>query len=208
MTFCLNCGNRLNDGDRFCFKCGAKTGGGDTTITEVGESEVPGAAVCSKCGAKALPGDRFCGSCGAEIGDSKAPVSRAEQRAEHKGVSSKTTCSRCHAEVLKSDYVCFHCGNRLGGDEALKVEGGEIGKFISATSVSMCVSADKNNTKAKDMTSYIESAIAIGLILAKRQPELTDSCVQWWSTTRQGNADEFVDGTIQMYNNFKVSQGK
>ncbi len=90
----------------------------------------------------------------------------------------------------------------------MKVGAGEIGKYINATSVSMCVSADANKAKANDMTSYIESAIAIGLILAKRQPELADSCRQWWNVTRQGNADEFVDATIQMFNDSEAAQSK
>ena len=204
MTFCLNCGNRLGEGDKFCFHCGSKLGGSDTPIVEVGDKKARSATICSKCGTEVSAGDKFCGSCGTELGGSDALIAEAED----KEVSSTTACSRCHAEVRGDDYVCFHCGNRLGGSDTLKVEPGEIGKFINATSVFMCVGADKNKAKAKDMASYIESAIAIGLVLAKRQPELADSCIQWWSVTRQGNADEFVDGTVQMYNNFKADERK
>lgn len=51
---CAECGNLLNDTDKFCDQCGA-------------EVPVDAQSECSECHAKYEKGDRFCAKCGASL---------------------------------------------------------------------------------------------------------------------------------------------
>ena len=53
--FCHNCGNSMNDNERFCSKCGTlRTGARE--------------AVCRTCGSELQSGAAFCDKCGAQVG--------------------------------------------------------------------------------------------------------------------------------------------
>lgn len=75
----------------------------------------------------------------------------------------------------------------------------EIGKFLSYVAGVMSYGADLQKIKSKDMAPQLEAGIALGLLLAKKQPELVDACVQYWSFTRDTDPDEYVASTLKMY---------
>lgn len=54
MSFCIKCGNQLNDDSAFCSKCGTKVESKATNI-------------CSRCGAEMEDGMLFCSKCGTKI---------------------------------------------------------------------------------------------------------------------------------------------
>lgn len=52
--FCNNCGNQINEGEKFCTQCG---------------TPVPQERLCPSCQAKLPDGAIFCGQCGTKVGE-------------------------------------------------------------------------------------------------------------------------------------------
>ena len=117
-------------------------------------------------------------------------------------------CSKCGAEVSKEDKFCGTCGEKLTGTDKTIVQASDIGRFLQVLSIFLAQSVKQNKAKNEGLVPYFESAIALGLLLAKRQNELPQACTQWWNFTREGSSDEFVDNMIDMYNGFQASQNE
>ncbi|MFH1002935.1 MAG: hypothetical protein V1780_02190 [Chloroflexota bacterium] len=83
---------------------------------------------------------------------------------------------------------------------------GDIGRFLAFTSVAICFKADMAKTPVKEMTSQVEAAIALGFLLAKRQPELVDACLEYWNQTRQTDADKYVDSMLHLYQELQAAE--
>ena len=89
VTFCNNCGNQIQEGQKFCVKCG----------TPVNQSEN---TRCEKCGATVPNGTNFCNACG-------APISKTQkmfcQFCGEKYEEGQTFCKKCGNKVVKSNII-------------------------------------------------------------------------------------------------------
>lgn len=101
------------------------------------------------------------------------------------------------SSVSDSAEQGFYINTGKGGSEMttgkLTLEPRFIGDFLHSISYTFCYADDVKNKKAKDMEWQIEASICLGLILAKKQPELVDACIQYWDFTHEKTADEFLD---------------
>ena len=88
--FCNNCGNQLQEGQRFCAKCGA-------------EAAQAAPAVCEKCGAELVEGAKFCNVCGTAVAGQKSMF-----------------CQFCGQKFEEGETFCGKCGNKLSGKAAPK----------------------------------------------------------------------------------------
>ena len=61
--FCLNCGDKINDGEVICKGCGKLSAGLRDELLSM--SEKIAEFKCEKCGGDIRKGQRFCGNCGA-----------------------------------------------------------------------------------------------------------------------------------------------
>jgi len=82
-SFCNNCGNQLQPGEKFCTKCGADV----TQDTDVR---------CEQCGAIVPKGTNFCNACG-------APVNKTQ----------KAFCQFCGEKYDEGEAFCKKCGNKI-----------------------------------------------------------------------------------------------
>ena len=87
--------------------------------------------------------------------------------------------------------------------EEVTLDPHDIGTFLNWIASYICYQADEERVKTKEMTSYLESAIALGLLLAEQRPELVDACAEYWRYTRQGAPDDYVNSTHMLYQKFK-----
>jgi hypothetical protein len=83
--------------------------------------------------------------------------------------------------------------------EGINIPPSEIGNFLSNISGATCYTMGIKMKKAKEMAPVVDVAIALGLLIAKKQPQLIDACIQHWNTTRPYSADEFVDMVFNVY---------
>ncbi len=83
--------------------------------------------------------------------------------------------------------------------EKLILEPKEIGSFLAYISSVFAVHMEKKAKKTQDKASYIEAAIMLGVILAKRRPELVDACIQYASFTRTETLDDNLDRALRVY---------
>ncbi len=83
--------------------------------------------------------------------------------------------------------------------EEINIPPSDIGKFLSTIAGATCYIMGTEMKKAKEMSPVVDVAIALGLLLSKRQPQLVDACIQHWNATRPYNADEFVDKVFTVY---------
>lgn len=62
--FCINCGNKIEEGAKFCSKCGTAV-----NATQANEEiqEIQHDPVCLSCREKIIPGNKFCVKCGQPI---------------------------------------------------------------------------------------------------------------------------------------------
>lgn len=88
--------------------------------------------------------------------------------------------------------------------ETSRIRPTDIGRFLNFTAGFICSGAERIGKKVKprDMAPFMEMAIAFGLLLAKRQPELIDAGYQYWSFTRSMTPEEYVDGAIDLYERY------
>ena len=83
--------------------------------------------------------------------------------------------------------------------EEIFIPQSDIGKFLSYIAGATCYTMGIKMKKAKDIAPVVDVAIALGLLLAKRQPQLVDACIQHWNATRPYDADEYVDRILATY---------
>lgn len=89
--------------------------------------------------------------------------------------------------------------------ERVLIEAKDIGRFLRYMALATCTSAEKGKKRPKDMVDDVEVAIALGLLMAQRQPELTEACAQYWSFTREPEPDKFVDSMLAVYQQMKAA---
>ena len=90
------------------------------------------------------------------------------------------------------------------------LEPGGIGNFLFYVSSLFASRADQARIKPKDMAPDFETAITLGLMLAKRQPELVDACYQFCNFIRtpKQNTDDMVDVTLTIYQQMVDAKSK
>jgi predicted O-linked N-acetylglucosamine transferase (SPINDLY family) len=92
--------------------------------------------------------------------------------------------------------------------ETVFVQPGDIGRFLSNIAGATCYTMGVPEKKAKEMAPVVDKAIALGLLLAQRQPQLLDACVQHWNSTYQTDADEYVDTMLNLYKRLITKEGE
>jgi membrane protease subunit (stomatin/prohibitin family) len=133
-TPCPQCGNILQEGDRFCNKCGydislqQNNKANQATCNKCGSPLSQSAKFCPQCGKKYNP----CPKCGADLQEEGAtcpscgyeapsPCPNCQQPIENKnakfcpacGTSLVKQCSKCHTEVTGQTKFCPECGQPL-----------------------------------------------------------------------------------------------
>ena len=83
--------------------------------------------------------------------------------------------------------------------ETVFVQPDDIGTFLGFIAGFMCYAMNVPEKKAVEMAPVVDAAIALGLLLAKRQPQLVDACVRHWNCTYPSDADEHVDMMLDAY---------
>ena len=100
MAFCIQCGHRNPDEERFCDQCGSPLVWGAEKASPSESS--PSVQTCPGCGKRRSDGERFCTSCGHRFG-ATPPAAPAESVASPAGVPKITMTSQ-GAEPQKSDF--------------------------------------------------------------------------------------------------------
>ena len=90
--------------------------------------------------------------------------------------------------------------------ERVLIEAKDIGRFLRYMALATCTRAEEGKKRPKDMVDDVEVAIALGLLMAKRQPELSEACAQYWSFTRSPEPDKFVDSMLTVYQQMKDAE--
>ena len=85
----------------------------------------------------------------------------------------------------------------------IKIDKTDIASFLGLVGHLMCHEASENRVKVKDMQNHFSTAMALCFMLAKKQPELVDACIQWWDFTQDIKHEEFVKQWLGNYKEFK-----
>lgn len=125
-------------------------------------------------------------------------------------------CPQCGNKVGKDDKFCFACGAKLEAGERssgvdkqqnkkdLSLKDEEIGQFLTCYGAMTCHLAKTNKIKKiEDMGRVLEVSVGLGLMLAKRQPELSDAYIQYSKYTRGADPSEDVDMWLEAYESFR-----
>lgn len=90
-------------------------------------------------------------------------------------------------------------------EEKRNINKNDVGKFLTFVSNIVCQRAEQERKKPEEMFEQIEAVAALGLMMAKRHPELIRACEKHWVVTRSSSPDEFIDTWIAMYQSFEES---
>ena len=125
-------------------------------------------------------------------------------------------CPQCGNKVGKDDNFCFACGAKLEADERstsvekqqnkkdLSLKKEEIGQFLSYYSAMVCQLAKENKVKKiEDMDAVLQRSVGLGLMLAKRQPELSDAYIEYFKYMLEPDRNEDVGNWLALYESFK-----
>lgn len=98
---CANCGNELNENQRFCSRCGLPVGAGGTNQIRR----------CVKCGNELNEGAAFCKRCGSPVNAVNIPS------AAKKGISKKLIGVVVAAVVVLTAGIAIAAGSGDSGDK-------------------------------------------------------------------------------------------
>lgn len=80
----------------------------------------------------------------------------------------------------------------------------DIGILVGFIAYSLCgPKATAKKKKPEDIYTDMQSAVMLGLLLAKRQPDLVEAATQLWIDYKTHDPDEALDGILTEYQKAK-----
>lgn len=85
---------------------------------------------------------------------------------------------------------------------------GEADQAVAFLALFMTGLAGRSGKKANELSREFESAITLGIFLARSQPDLAEAFARQWEACRHVDVSEHLDKMLQPYFDFKHVTGK
>ena len=83
-----------------------------------------------------------------------------------------------------------------------------FGLLFYIAGVTCGLAEQRKKKKPFDMAEEFQSAVATGMLIAHRYPDLGEACSQYWDFTYEKSAREYVDGIINDFKEWLKSEKK